>query len=465
VGFRARLALVIAVLVAASAAVVALLALQTARQQVVAAVDRSLVSVVDDLENGPGPGVGAGLRGRRAEDLVVQLHPADGGAVRVLGDDAPLPVPDAIVAAAADGPIPPQTVRLDGEPVRLVARPVPSGVLVVGLAIGAEQALLAALLARYLLIGVAVSALAAGVGWLVAGRLVAPLGRLTAAAERVATTGDLDVDVRTDDADEAGRLSRAFDDMLAALAASRAQQQRLVDDAGHELRTPIASIRSNAEVLQRHPTLDAETRRQIADDLIAESAELTALVGSLVELAGARGADEPSTEVAVGALVADAVRRLPPADRDRVHIQGEAMARLRPAQVQRAVVNLLTNAVKFDPTGAPIDVTIGAADGWVTVTVRDHGPGIAPADLPHIFDRFYRADTARATPGSGLGLAIVADVVAAHGGTVAATSPPEGGAALTLRLPAAGNSGEGTAAAGTPAQGPAAGAPIDLSGR
>jgi two-component system sensor histidine kinase MprB len=225
--------------------------------------------------------------------------------------------------------------------------------------------------------------------------------------------------------------------MLAALRASQAQQQQLVDDAGHELRTPIASIRSNAEVLRRHPDLDAATRERIADDVIGESAELTTLVNALVDLAGVSGATEAPTEVDLAELVRGAARRLPSPDRDRVQVTGTASAVLRAAQVQRAVTNLLTNAAKFDPSGAPIEVGVARPGDTVEVVVRDHGPGIAPQDLPHVFARFYRADSARHTPGSGLGLAIVHDVASRNGGTVTAATHPGGGAVLRLSLPAA----------------------------
>jgi two-component system sensor histidine kinase MprB len=308
-------------------------------------------------------------------------------------------------------------------------------VLVVATEAGEQARVLRALVRRISLIGLVVAAGAATAAWFAAGALIGPLRRLTAAAEHVSRTGNLDVPVRTDASDEAGRLSRAFAEMLAALGASQAQQQQLVDDAGHELRTPIASIRSNAEVLKRHPMLDAEVRERIADDLIGESAELTTMVNALVELAGVTASSETPEPVEVADIVQAAVRRLPTDQRDRVQVSGAAAATLRPSQLQRAVVNLLTNAAKFDPTAAPIEVWVDRGDGQVQVSVRDHGPGIAPADLPHVFARFYRAESARSVPGSGLGLAIVSDIARRNGGTVQAANHPGGGAVLTLSLP------------------------------
>ncbi len=441
--FRARITVVLAAIVAAATLVMGLAALQVTRTQVYGELDRSLAQVARLAQNdraGPGGGSGPGLRLPglvRANDTVVaQVHSADGD-VRLLAGPASLAVPDSVLASAADGAAVSFTTEQDDAPFRGVARPLSRGAVLVVAADASEQArVLSALATRFVLIAVAVAAAAAAVGWLVAGRLVSPLARLTSAAEHVSRTGDLAVPVRTEQPDEAGRLSRALDEMLAALAASQAAQQRLVDDAGHELRTPITSILSNAEVLKRHPEMDAATREQIADDVIAESQELTTLVNALVDLAGVAGDTEEPAEVRLADLVSAAVRRMPADARDRVLVTGDAVAVLRPAQVQRAVTNLLTNAAKFDASSAPIEVSLSGADGSVSVAVRDHGPGFAPDDLPHVFARFYRSDTARSTPGSGLGLAIVKDVAQQSGGGVSASNHPEGGAVVSMTLPA-----------------------------
>jgi two-component system sensor histidine kinase MprB len=437
---RTRLTLVIAVLVALATFAVALAAFQTTRRQLYAELDRSLAAVarVSDEAGVRGMGRMPGMLVRDDDaDVLAQVVRASGD-VQVLAGTAEADVPARVLERARDGSAVTFTTRVDGQAYRALARPLAADAVLVVAADVAEQArLLRALLARISIIGVTVAALAAAAGWLAAGALVAPLRRLTAAAEHVAGTGDLQVPVGTAGRDEAGRLSRAFDEMLAALRSSRAQQQQLVDDAGHELRTPIASIRSNAEVLRRHPDLDADTRARIADDLISESAELTALVGSLVDLAGVAGASEEPQPCDVAGLVQSSVRRLPADERARVQTHGRADALVRPTEGQRALVNLLANAVKFDPSGAPVEVSVHQAGPWVHVQVRDHGPGIAEADLPHVFARFYRSEAARAVPGSGLGLAIVADVAQRNGGTVAAGNHPEGGAVVRLVLPAA----------------------------
>jgi len=285
---------------------------------------------------------------------------------------------------------------------------------------------------------------------------VRPLRRLTGAAEHVANTGELSLSVHSSAGDETGRLTRAFDDMLGALATSQAMQRQLVQDAGHELRTPITSIMSNAEVLRRHSELDSATRERICDDIFGESQELARLVDSLVALAGVMDDQEPPAVVGAGELVQAAIRRLPASVAGRIVVVGPdaglaadaggAMLWVRPAQVQRALVNLLTNAAKFDsdPEGsaaAPIEVSIttGATGpaGLIgtSIAVRDHGPGIAPADLPHVFDRFYRADTAQLVQGSGLGLSIVADICRHNHGTVDVINHPDGGVVATVTFP------------------------------
>lgn len=443
--FRARITAVLAVVVALATLAVALAALQTTRRQLYAELDQSLAQVARVATEGQG----RGMRGippmlRLDTAVVAQVHRPDGTVELLVGDRA-VPVRPLVLERARDGRPVPFSTEADGTPYRALARPVAEQAVLVLAADSSEQSrVLRALVVRFSLIGLAVAGAAAAAGWFAAGALVRPLRRLTSAAEHVTRTGDLDVDVRTEDPDEAGRLSRAFDEMLTALNASQAQQQQLVNDAGHELRTPIASIRSNAEVLKRHPSLDERTREQIAEDVISEAEELTTLVNSLVDLAGVSATDEQPVEVDVADLVRAAARRLPQPDRDRVTVTGDAEAVLRTVQVQRAVVNLLTNAAKFDVAGGPVEVAVSRAGDAVTVQVRDHGPGFAEADLPHVFARFYRSDAVRSTPGSGLGLAIVRDVAQRNGGTVTAANHPDGGGLLRLTLPTArGRDGRG----------------------
>ncbi len=282
-------------------------------------------------------------------------------------------------------------------------------------------------------------AVAGGLGYAVSRTAARPITQLTEAAEHVTATGDLSqrIEVLREE-DEVGRLAAAFNRMLAALEASQEAQRRLVADASHELRTPLTSLRTNIDVLAGGRELPTEDRDRLMSDVRAQIAELTDLVGDLVEAGrGAAGAPIEVDDVRLDELVRAAVTRASArADARAIHFDERlepCLVRGSGSRLERAIVNLLDNAVKFSPDGAVVDVRC-TVDG--EVTVRDHGPGIAPEDLPRIFDRFYRSDAARGKPGSGLGLAIVKQVADAHGGTVSAESAPDGGALIRLRVPA-----------------------------
>jgi two-component system sensor histidine kinase MprB len=252
----------------------------------------------------------------------------------------------------------------------------------------------------------------------------------------VAATQDLDSKIEEDGDDELGRLARSFNSMLDALGASRQQQAQLISDAGHELRTPLTSLRTNIELLLRRPDLPAADRSELAADVEAQLQELTNLIGDLVDLAQQEERQAEPIEVRFDSLVASAVeraRRRAPGITFDLHLTAGSV-RAHPALLERAVLNILDNAVKWSPPGGPIEVWLQRGGVW-TLDVHDHGPGIASEDLPRVFDRFYRAATARSMPGSGLGLAIVHQVVTNHGGTVSISAPPEGGTVVHLELP------------------------------
>jgi two-component system, OmpR family, sensor histidine kinase MprB len=284
----------------------------------------------------------------------------------------------------------------------------------------------------FLLVSFVAVAGAAAVGMAVSRATLRPVERLTDDAERIAATGDLNERTDEDRSDELGRLATAFNTMLDALARSVSAQRQLVADASHELRTPLASARANLELVELHDGLAAEERRQIVAEALIELREMTHLIEELVELA--RGDVHPPRKQPIRLdhvteeALATAARRSPTIFRTDLN---PTVVDAAPAELERAISNLLDNAVKWSPEGAPVEVTV--KDG--TVTVRDRGPGIAAADLPHVFDRFYRAAGARKLPGSGLGLAIVRQVAEAHGGTVTAKSAADGGTIFTLQLP------------------------------
>ena len=286
-------------------------------------------------------------------------------------------------------------------------------------------------LALLSVIGVGLAALA---GWAVARAGLAPVGRLAAVAEDVSATGDPGRRVDVHRADELGRLAASFNTMLGALQRSLSAQRQLVSDASHELRTPLTSLRLNAELLAAEPGLPEPDRREVLDRVVAQVAELGQLVASVTELARDESQPGPLGEVGlhrvVEASLAGARRDWPQtvftAELEPWPVTGS------PDSLQIAVRNLLDNAAKFGPPGVQVEVYLRAGE----LTVRDHGPGIAPADLPHVFDRFYRAPSARGVPGSGLGLSIVRQVAERHGGSVEAQAAPGGGTLVRLRLPA-----------------------------
>ena len=261
-----------------------------------------------------------------------------------------------------------------------------------------------------------------------------PLGRLAQTAAEVAQTSDLGQRIDYDRDDEVGRLAATFNEMLRALDRSQTAQRNLVLDASHELRTPLTALRTNIDILtDGGDQLEPAERAELLTAASNQLQDLSRLVSDVVELA--RGAEERGTpeQVALDDLVGRCVERarlMAPATDIRLTAEPSRVMGVAP-QLERAVGNLLDNALKWNTDGTAIEVTV--KDG--AVTVRDHGPGIDAGDLPHVFDRFYRAESSRSLPGSGLGLAIVRQAADAHGGTVVAEHAAGGGALLRLSLP------------------------------
>jgi two-component system sensor histidine kinase MprB len=287
---------------------------------------------------------------------------------------------------------------------------------------------------RSILLGSMVATLAALIGWVLSVGITSRLRKLSVAAEHVAATGELDIDTPLSGRDEAARLGRSFKEMLAALARSKEQQQRLVEDAGHELRTPLTSLRTNLDVLKRHPNIDSEARQQILLDIDRDTAELAALVEEVVTLAVDRHTDELAQPIEMkGLATAVAARAARRSGRNIVVTGDTSIVVARRHLVDRAISNLLDNAVKFDTSNNDIEVSISGGK----IIVGDRGPGIPESEIDLIFERFHRAVASRTLPGSGLGLAIVADVARSHGGDVVARNREGGGAEIGFFLPAA----------------------------
>src|ERR671934_2594618 len=290
---------------------------------------------------------------------------------------------------------------------------------------------LALVLALVSLAGVGVAAV---LGGLVGRSAMGPVRRLMRGTRYVAVTQDLSRRVEAVGDDELAGLARSFNAMLEALAESRRAQRQLIADASHELRTPLTTVQANVELLSRANELPPEERQQLREDLLSQLGELTSLVGDLVELAREQPPPSDLEELDLDELVAGCVERIR-ARGSRVRFTAALTpCRVRGdrARLERAVMNLLDNARKWSPVGSVVEVEV--ADG--EVVVRDAGPGIDDADLPYVFDRFYRSADARRLPGSGLGLAIVRQVAEMHGGAAWAAPPRDGrGAELHLRLP------------------------------
>ena len=437
--FRLRVTLLAGAAVAIAVLVASGLVYVVVRHQLLGEIDSSLVSRVRDFEEHPGPGFAPGYV-RLGPQASVSGPPSYLQVISSSGEGAALALPGldrAKELASRDG----RPFYTDGHVkivtdggtqsahVRVYAVHVGDGLAVqVARSLSEVDHTLHRLGLYLLFIGIGGIAIASGLGLLVGQATMRPIAQLTSVAEEVTETRDLSrrIGVGSRD-DELGRLASAFDEMLGALDTSLKAQRQLVADASHELRTPLASLRTNVEVLAGGKQLPAGERQKLLADVIGQVEELSGLVADLVEL----DPDAPPEleEVRLDELVAATVERArqhSPTVEFRTELE-ESTVDAAPAQVDRAVSNLLDNAAKWSDS---VDVGVSGSE----VTVRDHGPGIAEEDLPKIFDRFYRAASARNRPGSGLGLAIVRQVARSHGGDVTAENAPDGGAVFRLRL-------------------------------
>ncbi|MER5777578.1 HAMP domain-containing sensor histidine kinase [Streptomyces sp. NPDC002039] len=293
--------------------------------------------------------------------------------------------------------------------------------------------------ARWLVvIGAAGVLLAAVLGYWVSRTGLAPVTRLTATAERIAATRDPRHRIELPPPgreDEITRLAGSFNTMLGELEQSVTAQRRLVADASHELRTPLTALRTNAELLARGERLTREQRERASLALGRLLREVTGLVNDLIELARDEEPQPLVEQVRLGRLLehsAQAARAHWPSVPIVVRSTDEVVVPGVPARLSRLLGNLLDNAAKFSPAGVPVEVELTVRAGRPELTVRDHGPGIAPQDLPYVFDRFYRAGAARALPGSGLGLAMARQIARAHAAELTAEAAPGGGALFRL---------------------------------
>ncbi|MGA4539170.1 HAMP domain-containing sensor histidine kinase [Uniformispora flossi] len=448
---RARLALLTAVAVAIAVAAASTACWFLTKDQLMAQLDRSLASqpptirvergqtICDALDNF----TPFGDKGHNPQTLQVVF--ADGTSCTA-ATSYPIPVTSADIAVAQG--LDRQTIHSatdkNGTHMRVITREAP-GPPGQGLAISIARPLtdidnsldnLALLLV--LVSGIGVLA-AASLGLVVARAALKPVDRFADAVEHIARTEDLDTTIPVEGKDEIARLGTSFNTMTRALKGSRERQQQLIADAGHELRTPLTSLRTNTDLLLRSEEqgrpLPSDDKKRLLRNVRSQLRELSGLVGDLLELARPeRSRSTPVTGVAaLHTAVEQAVERAKLRGQDvtfAVEVEPWYVRGDEPS-MERAVLNLLDNAVKFGPPDGTIEVRLHDGE----LTVRDHGPGIDPGDAPRVFERFWRSDTARALPGSGLGLAIVARTVQESGGTVALEPAPDGGTVARMRLP------------------------------
>ena len=285
-----------------------------------------------------------------------------------------------------------------------------------------------------------------GIGWLIAGRVLAPIDRITAVARDIQAT-DLArrIDLRGPP-DELKDLADTFDGMLGRLEDAFGQQRRFIQEASHELRNPLAVIRTNLDVTLDDPDATVDDLRATAEVVNRSALRMGVLVDDLLTYARQGSPVREVGPVDLDEVVADAVadfaasaqaRHLdlvaePTGDRSGLLVTGDRVA------LRQAVANLVANAVRLAPEGTAVRVAAGRDGPWAWIAVDDGGPGIPAGDHEHVFERFWRGDQqrARAEGRSGLGLAIVRQIEATHGGEVRLVDNDRGGSTFTLWLPA-----------------------------
>ena len=432
--FRARLTLVAAAAVALAVVAASVVVYIVVRGELYAAVDDALRSSRDRIVSGPPIEIGRGPPQPGVFGGYPQVVRENGEVLLRPGQTVRLPVTRRMLEVAggdSDGFL--TDAHVSGTHVRIITfQYAPGFAIEVARSLEETDRSLSRIKLLLILIAGGGILVAVGLGLGVSGAALAPVRRLTTATERVTATGSLSERIEAGGRDELSRLAASFNAMLGALEESTRARRQLVADASHELRTPLTSLRTNIEVLASDRALPPGERERLLTDVVEQLGEMTTLIAELIELA--RGEQHPAQaeNVRLDLIAADAVertRRNSPEITVSADLQ-ESVVHGVPATIERALANLLDNAAKWSPPGGEIEIAV--RDG--EVTVRDHGPGIDEEDLPYVFDRFYRARSARVLPGSGLGLAIVRQVAEAHGGEVAAERAEGGGTRMRLRV-------------------------------
>lgn len=299
-----------------------------------------------------------------------------------------------------------------------------------------------------ILIGVTGALAAIIAGMAVGSAGVQPIDRLRRAANRVAKTGELR-QIPVESNDELGSLTRSYNAMMRALQVSTEKQRDLVADAGHELKTPLTSLRTNIELLVMasradNPALSEQDRADLERDVIAQINEMSTLIGDLVDLAREDSMPLTTAEVDLEEVFADSLERVE-RRRPDVHFDVHLVPWVVVGDefsLGRAIRNLLDNAAKWSPQGGtvrvwmqPISDANSDTPTAVEIRIADSGPGIPEEDRAKVFERFYRSIQSRSMPGSGLGLAIVKQVIVRHNGAIIADASDDGGALMRVVLP------------------------------
>ena len=457
---QARLGLLMAGLAAMSATVVGLVGYQLTASSFQGEIQKSLTDYTDqllaakakDVEKICEPKVPKGSRKRDAAvKAPVPKGAPTGASIQCLSStgivtlspqllDLPVGEKDIELASEARGQTTIRGVTVEGRRYIMTTLATGLGAIQVAREVSENSRVLASLVKQFALLVVAAATLAAGAGALLTRRTVKPLVQLTASVENIAVSGllngPLPIPLR---ADEIGSLTTAFSGMLENLRRVELEQTQLVHDAGHELRSPLTSLRTNIGVLHRHPNMESDRRIHVVENLRNELAELTDLVDDLVLFAAGGESEGPLETVAFDDVVREVTQRwrhrsgrmfdLTIDSTERFEIAGHRRV------LSRAVSNVIDNADKFSPVGFPVEIDLRCVGTSAVLTVTDHGKGVVPRDLTRVFDRFYRSTIHRDEPGSGLGLSIVFQAMNRYGGSVTVENVPAGGAQFSICLP------------------------------
>jgi len=448
--FRTRLSLILGCLVLLLVSTTSLAIYQTVRVNLDKQVDNFLIDRVNTVAQRLSGARELQSLGRRERfrfplsealldarfDVESQVIDQSGEIILAIGESA-IPVTSSDIAIANGAEAQMRSITLGQNDFRLYVVPLRGGgAIQIARNVDENTTILYRIRNGLVTLSAALVALAAGAGWWIARAITKPLQTLSVTANDVATTGLLEVSVPERGATELRSLAISFNAMLTKIRSSVTRERQFIQDASHELRTPLTSLRANSELLER-PKLTNDERSAILRDMRAEVDALTAISSELSTLA----TDQRYSEAAISINLSDAtevvVERMRRRSKRNINFaslpadsHGNNIIQVRHAQFERALTNIIDNALKFSPDDTSVEVQVGHR----SVTVIDHGPGITEKDRPNIFTRFFRADATRSMPGSGLGLAIVQQFAADHNGSVEVVDTPGGGATFHLRL-------------------------------